>query len=61
MRADNWLHHFGDAESPAAKAIKEELLEVFRPASREWQIQVLERGAEILELTRKGLLQDGGR
>lgn len=61
MRADNWLHHHGDLESPQAHAIKAELLEVFRPASAEWQRLILERGAQILEQTRDGLLVIGKR
>lgn len=55
MRADNWLHHHGDRESPQARIIKAELLEVFRPANAKWQGLVLDRGARILEQTRDGL------
>jgi hypothetical protein len=61
MRADNWLHHYGDLESPQARAIKAELLEVFRPASAEWQTRILDCGAHILEQTRDGLMRGGGR
>jgi hypothetical protein len=55
MRADNWLHQHGDPESEQGRAIKAELLEVFRPADAEWQSLILERGARILEQTRDGL------
>jgi hypothetical protein len=58
MRADNWLHHHGDPESPEARRIKAELLESFRPANAEWQVLVLERGARIVEQTRDGLLEE---
>jgi len=58
MRADNWLHHHGDLDSEEARAIKAELLEVFRPARGEWQSLILERGARILEQTRDGLNED---
>ncbi len=58
MRADNWLHHHGDLESKQAHSIKAELLEVFRPASVEWQRVILDRGAQVLEQTRDGLIRD---
>lgn len=58
MRADNWLHHHGDPESPQASAIKAELLEVFRPAKADWQTMILDRGAQVLEQTRDGLASD---
>jgi hypothetical protein len=61
MRADNWLHHHGDLESPQARAIKAELLEVFRPANADWQSRILDRGARILEQTRDGLIGDRER
>ena len=56
MRADNWLHRRGDPDSPRGRAIKEEILEVFRPRDRVWQARVLEEGARVLEQTRAGLV-----
>jgi hypothetical protein len=56
MRADNWLHHHGDPESEPGRAIKAEILEVFRPTDRAWQEQVLVGAARVLEQARAGLL-----
>ncbi len=47
MRADNWLQHYGDPDSDKGRAVKSELVEVFRPADAEWQRRILEGGAEI--------------
>lgn len=55
LRADNWLHHHGDVDSQPGRAIKAELLEVFRPADLRWQATILEGGARILRQTRDGL------
>ncbi len=55
MRADNWLHHHGDPDSDRGRRIREELVEVFRPADPAWQRRVLEGGARVLEQTRAGL------
>ena len=55
MRADNWLHHHGDPESAHGKAIKDEIVEVFRPADPEWQRRILAGGAEILQQSAVGL------
>jgi len=48
MRADNWLHAHGDPFDATGRAIKTEVLEVFRPASREWQHRIVQTGAELL-------------
>lgn len=55
MRADNWLHHRGELDSERGRAVKKELLEVFRPDSREWEERVLRIGAELIQQTRRGL------
>jgi hypothetical protein len=55
MRADNWLQFHGDADSEQARAIKRELLEVFRPADAAWQRSVLAGGAHVLRQARDGL------
>ena len=36
MRADNWLHVHGDPDSERGRAIRDELLAVFRPADPVW-------------------------
>jgi hypothetical protein len=55
MRADNWLEHHGDRESEVGRAVKAELLEVFRPDDAGWSRSVLERGAALLEQAVAGL------
>ena len=48
MRADNWLHAHGDPASPQAAAIKQEMMECFRPDSREWERTVLAHAAGLV-------------
>lgn len=57
-RAENWLHHHGGADCPRAKEIKQELREVFAPASAIWQRRVLEGGARVIEQAIRGLLSE---
>ncbi len=52
MRADNWLHHHGPEDvlmDPAARAIKAELLEAFRPDNPEWRAMIQARGRQIID------------
>jgi hypothetical protein len=49
MRTDNWVHRYGDPSDPECGPLKAELLEVFRPASRDWQRQVVATGARLVE------------
>jgi hypothetical protein len=60
MRADNWLRHHGELDSEQGRAIRAELLEVFRPADSLWQRRVLELGARVIGWTRDGLLGEAG-
>jgi hypothetical protein len=55
MRADNWLHHRGEVDSERGRAVKKELLEVFRPDSRDWEERVLHGGAEVIQKACGGL------
>ena len=57
MRADNWLHRYGDLDSEQGLAIKRELLEVFRPADPGWEARILEVGAGLIERARDGLAE----
>ena len=50
IRADNWLHAHGDPSDATGRAIRAEILEVFRPASTDWQRRVVETGARLVEL-----------
>ncbi|MDJ0867263.1 MAG: M14 family metallopeptidase [Myxococcota bacterium] len=55
MRADNWLHQHGELDSEAGRAIKAELLEVFRPSEPAWRARILEGGARVLQQACNGL------
>jgi hypothetical protein len=55
MRADNWLHAHGDPDSERGRAIREELLAVFRPSDPVWMRRVLEVGAGLVAQARDGL------
>jgi hypothetical protein len=55
MRADNWLHHRGEVDSERGRAVKTELLEAFRPDSRDWEERVLRSGADLIQKARRGL------
>ena len=54
MRADNWLHNHGDPHAALRAggpqhALKTEMLEAFRPDSREWERRIVEHGADLIE------------
>lgn len=52
MRADNWLHQHGPADvlgDEAAKPIKAELLEAFRPDDPQWRLKIQKTGRQIIE------------
>lgn len=54
-RADNWLHAHGDPDSAQGRAIRAEMLEVFRPADPAWRRRVLALGARLVQQARDGL------
>ncbi len=49
LRADNWLHHRGDPTDATGRAIKAEILEVFRPANRDWMREIVRSGGAYVE------------
>jgi predicted deacylase len=51
MRADNWLEQHGEPRNlnnPRTAAIKKEILEAFKPDSREWEHCIVEHGAGLV-------------
>jgi hypothetical protein len=48
IRADNWLHHYGDPNDSTGQAIQAEMLETFRPASPDWQRTILAHGSALI-------------
>jgi hypothetical protein len=49
MRSDNWLHRHGDPADSVGRRIKAEVLEAFRPDSRDWRRTVVATGALLVE------------
>jgi len=48
MRADNWLAHHGERDGPTGRAIQAEMLEAFRPDSRDWERRVVASGGALV-------------
>ncbi len=57
LRADNWLHLWGDMKSDQARAIKAEIRRAFYPDTDEWKRKVWARSVDVLEKTARGLLE----
>lgn len=55
LRADNWLHHFGDGSSAQGWAIKKQIRDAFYPDDSEWKTRVLARCCEIVARSLSGL------
>jgi hypothetical protein len=55
VRADNWLHVFGDIQAPLGKKIKVELRTCFFPDEDDWNEMVYLRGRQLFGRTLKGL------
>lgn len=51
LRADNWLHQYGDPTDATGRAIQAELLEALRPASRDWMRKIIAHGSGLIERT----------
>jgi hypothetical protein len=49
VRAENWLHHHGGPDHPAAAGIKHHLLRAFYPEDPLWRKMVWEQGRDITE------------
>ncbi len=43
LRADHWLHHYGDLDSPDAETIKQQIRTAFDPDDPDWQRQVCDQ------------------
>jgi len=49
IRTENWLHHHGGPDHPAAASIKQQLLRAFYPDDPLWRQKVWEQGRDITE------------
>lgn len=57
MRTDNWLHRYGDPTDATGRQLKAEVLEAFRPASLDWQRQIVTHGGHLVEQAMAALPQ----
>jgi hypothetical protein len=55
LRAENWLHHYGNVDSTFGKKIKDDLKSAFHCSEINWQSMVLNRSAEVLQQALAGL------
>ncbi len=55
LRADNWLHCYGDPASPKGRAIKAQLREAFYQDADDWKQMIWERALETQRLALAGL------
>ena len=55
IRAENWLFHHGDIDSPEGKAIRAEVRERFYPASPVWRAMVLRQSHTLIGEALAGL------
>ncbi len=49
MRAENWLHHYGNQNTARGRKIKEDLLTAFDPDDETWRTEVLRKGLDAAE------------
>jgi hypothetical protein len=58
LRADNWLHVYGDPACAKGRAIKAQIREAFYQDADDWKEQVWARAVETLRRALAGLTQD---
>jgi predicted deacylase len=49
LRAENWLHNYGDIEHPDRDKIKTKLLRAFYPDDDAWKLKVWNQGKEVVK------------
>lgn len=57
LRADNWLYHRGDVNSPLGREIKTSIRDAFYPEADDWKQMVWDRACEITGIALSGLRQ----
>jgi hypothetical protein len=55
LRADAWLHAYGDLDATAAREIKAEMRRVFYPDADDWRRMVWERAEDVTRRCLRGL------
>lgn len=58
LRADNWLHLYGNLESTQGRAIKQQIRQAFYQDAEDWKDQVWNRAVETQQQALKGLVED---
>jgi hypothetical protein len=59
LRADHWLHRYGDPAGPAAAPIKTALRDHFYPPFDDWKEMVLFRSLQVYRQALRGLHHEG--
>ena len=57
MRADNWLHTYGEPDTARGRQIKEQIRAAFFQDAADWKEAVWERALETQRLALAGLTQ----
>jgi Protein of unknown function (DUF2817) len=55
VRADNWVHHHGDLESPLGQKLKRHIREAFYCDKDDWKDMLFEQGMRAQQAALKGL------
>ena len=55
LRGDNWLHLYGDINSPLGREIKARIRRAFYPETDDWKRRVWERSVEVGQRALRGL------
>ena len=55
LRADNWLHLYGDPESDAGRAIKRQIRDAFYGDTAEWKRTIWETADRVARQAAAGL------
>lgn len=55
MQVDNWLHHYGERDSPTGRAIQQRMRAVFFLEDRDWKEAICQRSQEVVDAALKAL------
>ena len=59
LRADNWLNHKGDVDSPQGERIKAQIRDAFYPEFDDWKEMIWDRAKQLVDLAMDGIERDG--
>lgn len=57
LRADNWLHLYGDVDSPQGREIKQQMRAAFYGEDDTWKDMVWERACDVVDRAARGLAE----